>query len=153
MADDFVNKLTLNCLISKPQLYKLNKRLKENSDNKKLAEMQEYKDRIEELFKLMLSNNSPDHLLLDVKNTFDAFVEKSIYYFKAQDNATMLENMRSDIQDDIDFDKEDRNIERGNYIEDNSKDGKNEYEDDDEDVDEDDDEDDDDDDDEYVVDV
>lgn len=135
MADDFVNKLTLNCLISKPQLYKLNKRLKENSDNKKMAEMQEYKDRIEELFNLMLSNNSPDHLLLDVKNTFDAFVEKSIYYFKAQDNATMLENRRSEIQDDIDFDKEDRDIERGNYVEDNNKKGKNGYVDDDVDVD------------------
>lgn len=122
MADDFVNKLTLNCLISKNQLFKLNKRLKENSDNKKLKEMQEYGDRIEELFKSMLENNPPENILLDVKYTFDAFIEKSIYYLKAQDNALMLENRRSDIiqsdiQDDIDYEKEERDIERGNYTE------------------------------------
>jgi hypothetical protein len=126
MADDFVNKLTLNCLISKNQLYKLNKRLKENSDNKKLEEMREYSDRIEELFKSLLVNNSPDNLLLDVKNTFDAFVEKSIYYFKAQDNAVMFKNMRNDIQDDIDFEKEERDIECGNYTE--EKDNKDDEE-------------------------
>lgn len=126
MADDFVNKLTLNCLISKTQLYKLNKRLKENSDNKKLVEMQEYGPRIEELFKLMLQNNAPENILLDVKYTFDAFVEKSIYYFKAQDNALMLENRRSDIQDDIDYEKEDRDIERGNYTEETGEDDGNE---------------------------
>lgn len=128
MSDDFVNKLTLNCLISKTQLYKLNKRLKENSDNKKLVEMQEYGPRIEELFKLMLQNNAPENILLDVKYTFDAFVEKSIYYFKAQDNALMLENRRSDIQDDIDYEKEDRDIERGNYTEETGEEAGNEDE-------------------------
>ena len=130
MSDDFVNKLTLNCLISKTQLYKLNKRLKENSDNKKLVEMQEYGPRIEELFKLMLQNNAPENILLDVKYTFDAFVEKSIYYFKALDNALMLENRRSDIQDDIDYEKEDRDIERGNYTEETGEDDGNEDEED-----------------------
>jgi hypothetical protein len=97
--------------------------LKENSDNKKLVEMQEYGLRIEELFKLMLQNNAPENILLDVKYTFDAFVEKSIYYFKAQDNALMLENRRSDIQDDIDYEKEDRDMERGNYTEETEEDG------------------------------
>ena len=123
MADDFLNKLTLNCLISKTQLFKLNKKLKENSDNKKKIEIQEYGDRVEELFKLMLQNNAPENILLDVKYTFDAFVEKSIYYFKAQDNALMLENRRSDIQDDIDYEKEDRDMERGNYTEETEEDG------------------------------
>jgi hypothetical protein len=123
MADDFLNKLTLNCLISKNQLFKLNKKLKENSDNKKKIEIQEYGDRVEELFKLMLQNNAPENILLDVKYTFDAFVEKSIYYFKAQDNALMLENRRSDIQDDIDYEKEDRDMERGNYTEETEEDG------------------------------
>lgn len=123
-ADDFVNKLTLNCLISKAQLYKLNKRLKENSDNKKIIEIQEYRDKIEELFKSILDNNPPDNLLLDIKYTFDAFIEKSICYFKAQKNANMLEN-KSDIQDDIDYEKEERDIERGNFQEKDSEEEEN----------------------------
>ena len=123
MADEFVNKLTLNCLISKTQLHKLNKKLRDTSDKKKLIEIQEYGSRVEELFKLMLNSNPPDNLLLDVKYTFDAFVEKSIYYLKAQDNSIMYENRRSDIiHNDIDFDKEDKDTERGNFQEKDSED-------------------------------
>ena len=42
----------------------------------------------------------------------------------------MLENRRSDIQDDIDYEKEDRDIERGNYTEETGEDDGNEDEED-----------------------
>lgn len=121
MSDDLVNKITLNCLISKSQLHKLNKKLRNDSDKKKIEEMQKYRSRVEDLFKEMLDGNAPDDLLLDIKYAYDAFIEKSIYYFKLVDNANMLENRRRDIKDDIkndiDFDKEERQIENGNYTE------------------------------------
>ena len=50
MSDDFVNQLTLNFLISKQQLQKLNKKVKENSDQIKVKEIQKYRKRIITLF-------------------------------------------------------------------------------------------------------
>jgi len=122
MSDDLVNQLTLNFLISKNQLQKLNKKVKETSDQQKLREMQEYHDRIKQLFCDLLVCQPPDDLLFEVKNTFDNFIEKAIYYFRAHDNNNALEfertqNNTDDTQDDIDYEREEREIENGNYKE------------------------------------
>ena len=110
MSDDLVNQLTLNFLISKNQLQKLNKKVKENSNEIKVKEIQKYRKRITTLFNNLLDYQPPDDLLFEVKLAFDAFIDKSIYYFKAHDNSIQLENERLNkdiIHDDIDFDKED----------------------------------------------
>jgi len=118
MSDDLINQLTLNYLISKNQLQKLNKRTKENAEEIKLLEIRRYKERINTLFNNLLDNNPPDDLLYNVKTTFDSFLEKSIYYFKAHDNSANLEKERCDeIHDDFDYDKEEKEIENGNYKE------------------------------------
>jgi hypothetical protein len=118
MSNDLVNQLTLNFLISKAQLQKLNKKAKETSDQKRLREIQEYNDRIKNLFCDLLVCQAPDDLLFEVKNTFDNFIDKAIYYFKAHDNNNELEMERSnDIKEDIDYEKEAREIENGNYLE------------------------------------
>ena len=71
----------------------------------------------------MLDNNPPDDLLYYVKTTFDSFIDKSIYYFKAHDNNENLEKERSQIiHDDIDYEKEEREIEKGNYEEQHNED-------------------------------
>ena len=116
MSNDLVNQLTLNFLISKNQLQKLNKKTKETSDQKRLREIQEYNDRIKTLFNNLLVCQAPDDLLFEVKNAFDIFIDKTIYYFKAHDNNNELEMERTgnDIQDDIDYDRE---SEKGNYLE------------------------------------
>ena len=109
MSDDLVNQLTLNFLISKNQLQKLNKKVKENSDQIKVKEIQQYRKRITTLFNNLLDCQPPDDLLFEVKLAFDTFIDKSIYYFKAHDNSTQLENERLNkdiIHDDIDFEKE-----------------------------------------------
>ena len=113
MSDDLVNQLTLNFLISKHQLQKLNKKVKETSDQIKTRDIKEYNERIKILFDSLLVNNPPDDLLCDVKNSFDTFIDKSIYYFKAHDNTIALENERNNdvIHDDIDYEKEEREIE------------------------------------------
>ena len=119
MSNDLVNQLTLNFLISKTQLQKLNKKVKETSDQERLREIQQYNDRIKNLFNDLLVCQAPDDLLFEVKNTFDNFVDKAIYYFKAHDDNNELEMERSgnDIKEDIDYEREDREIEKGNYLE------------------------------------
>jgi hypothetical protein len=122
MADELVNQLTLNFLISKNQLQKLNRKNKEINDNNRLKELQYYNDRIQKLFQDLLVCNPPEDLLYDVKSSFDAFIEKSIYYLKTHDTNIQLEqerdsSIKQDIIDDIDFDKEEREIEQGNYEE------------------------------------
>ena len=117
MSNDLVNQLTLNFLISKTQLQKLNKKIKDTSDQERLREIHKYNERIKNLFCDLLVSQSPDDLLLEVKNTFDSFIDKAIYYFKAHDNNIELEMERTDIKDDIDYEREEREIEKGNYIE------------------------------------
>ena len=114
MSDDFINQLTLNCLISKNQLQKLNKKVNENSNQIKIQEIQKYRKRITTLVNNLLEYQPPDDLLFEVKLAFDTFVDKSIYYFKAHDNSFKLENERLNkdiIHDDIDFEKEENDKE------------------------------------------
>ena len=63
MSDDLVNQLTLNFLISKNQLQKLNKKVKENSDQIKVKEIQKYRKRIITLFNNLLDCQPPDDLI------------------------------------------------------------------------------------------
>lgn len=102
-SDEVVNQLTLNFLISKNQLQKLNRnRQKSNNELTKIE-----KDRVKALFMDLLENESPDDLLNDVRNAFDVFINKSIYYFNVSDSNKQLEKKRYDIiHNDIDYDKE-----------------------------------------------
>jgi hypothetical protein len=118
MSDEFVNQLTLNFLISKNQLHKLNKKMQEDTEKTRMIEMKKWEDRVKMLFQSLLDNDPPSDILLDVKNAFDTFVDKSIYYLKNHDRTIELENERTeDIKDDIDYEKEERDIEKGNYVE------------------------------------
>ena len=116
MSEDLVNQLTLNFLISKSQLCKLNKKTKENISQQRQSEINEYSNRIKMLFADLLVCNAPNDLLYDVKSSFDIFIDKTIYYFKAHDDNIKLENERKDIiHNDIDFEKEERKFEKENY--------------------------------------
>jgi|688.fasta_scaffold96228_2 hypothetical protein len=111
----YVNQITLNFLISKSQLHKLNK-LKQKDVS---LEPTYDKDRIHNLFNQLLNNDKPNDLLEDVKDCFDAFIEKSIYYLEIHDKNESIQ-------------KERRNDEECNQIIDQDED-KDEYEDQDED--------------------
>ena len=129
----YVNELTLNFLISKSQLHKLNK-LKQ----KDLVSEPTYdKDRIHKLFNQLLNNNKPDDLLEDVKTCFDAFVEKSIYYLEIHDKNENIQNERTGqlveqdvlteaVEDDIE-DEDDEDDDEDNEDEDDDKDVLEEY--------------------------
>lgn len=123
MSEDLINQLTLNCLISKHQLEKLNKKMKESAENSRKTDTEIYGQRITQLFNDLLVNEPPTSLLQEVKIGFDFFIDKCIYYFKAVDNDELLEKERvhddlyNIIHDDIDYEKEEREIEKGNYEE------------------------------------
>ena len=126
MSEDLVNQLTLSFLISKKQLQKLNKKLKETTETSRMSDKEIYNERIKTLFNDLLVDNPPTTLLQEVQTGFDFFLDKCIYYFKASDNNELLEKERTNINDeqshdiihdDIDYDKEERDIENGNYKE------------------------------------
>jgi hypothetical protein len=115
MSNELVDQLTLNLLISKTQLQKLNKKIKETTDNNRKTDKEIYGERIKELFSNLLVDNKPEDLLQEVETGFQFFLDKSIYYFKVRDtNKNIVDEDQDDaievndsIKDDIDYDKED----------------------------------------------
>jgi len=104
MSDDFVNQLTLNYLISKDQLHKLNKKMKQSRDDSRAKAKEQYDERIRSLFHDMLVGNPlPEDLLSDVKNGFDFFIDKCMYYFEAHDQhqACEKERIHKETEDEI----------------------------------------------------
>jgi len=103
--NNYINQLTLNFLISKHQLDKLNKMKQKDCDVKPIYD----KEKITELFSKLLNNNTPDDLLEDVKTCFDAFIEKSIYYLEIHDKNECIQNERNDLLEEGDKDDDECN--------------------------------------------
>lgn len=139
MSEDLINQLTLNFLVGKAQLSKLNKKMKDSQEElTKLNDKEIYRKRIEELFNNLYNNNKPSDLLQDVETGFNFFLEKAIYYLKIHDkhlelneninakdgseNMDSLEEDSSDADDYYNDDKDDyyseENSDVGNASED-----------------------------------
>jgi hypothetical protein len=102
-SNEFVNEVTLNLLISKSQLQKLNK-LRKNENL--LRDNINYDiDKITYLFNQLLNNNQPDDLLEDVKSSFDNFIEKSVYYLEIHDKNVNIQKEREYIKNESELDK------------------------------------------------
>ena len=101
MSDDLVNQITLNFLISKQQLEKLNKKIKQKEEDKIKTDMEIYKEPIVELFLKMINNELPDDLLEDVKHSYDYFIEKSIYYLKMRLPESYDKESEEDLEEEV----------------------------------------------------
>ena len=99
MSDDLVNQITLNFLISKQQLQKLNKKIKQKEEDKMKTDMEIYKDQVVDLFFKMINDELPDDLLEDVKHSYTYFVDKSIYYLKMKESSN-TEFIEADKEDE-----------------------------------------------------
>jgi hypothetical protein len=86
MSEDYVNQLTLNFLISKTQLAKLNKKITQDSKNILHEDKERFRKDIVQLFNKLLENEVPSDLLQDVRDSFDHFIDKSIYYLKVRED-------------------------------------------------------------------
>jgi hypothetical protein len=109
MSDDLVNQITLNYLISKSQLQKLNNKIKQKEQDNMKSDKEIYKDQIGELFTKCLNDEFPDDLLQDVRNSFTYFIEKSVYYLKIKANnldtsASEAADAVEDLDEDLDAD-------------------------------------------------
>ena len=86
MSDDYVNQLTLNFLISKTQLAKLNKKISQDSKSVLHEDKERFRKDIVQLFNKLLENEATSDLLQDVRDSFDHFIDKSIYYLKVRED-------------------------------------------------------------------
>ena len=95
MSQAYVNLLTIDCLLNKDVI---NKHLKSKQSKKENKEdIKFYKKRIYNLFKEIISGNSPDDLLPDVKYAYSNFLNASISYFKTVDNNDIIQSEYKDI--------------------------------------------------------
>ena len=110
MSDDLVNQITLNFLISKQQLQKLNKRIKQKEEDKMKTDMEIYKDKFVELFLKMTNNELPSDLLEDVNHSYNYFVEKAIYYLKMKESSNLDSEASNKVVEDFDASSENEDL-------------------------------------------
>ncbi len=96
MSQSLVNQITLDCLLNKEMMGNHIMKQREKQINKE--EYKFYRKRIFNLFKDIISNNSPEDLAPDVKYAYDTFIKSSIGYFKVIDNNDLLQEEYKDIQ-------------------------------------------------------
>jgi hypothetical protein len=96
MSEDLVNQITLNYLISKTQLQKLNNKIKQKEQDTMKSDKEIYKEQISELFTKCLNDDFPNDLLQEVRNSFTYFIEKSVYYLKLKENRSNEDKSRAE---------------------------------------------------------
>lgn len=81
-SNDIVNQITLNCLISKTQLMRINStKNKKNLDAERNAKIKKYKNHFINIFEDLLDKNEHSKLLDDdIKYSFTGFIDKIIIY-------------------------------------------------------------------------
>ena len=90
MSDDFLNRVTLDCLLNKDMYSSQIKNKKDQALSKE--DKRFYRKRIYNLFKEIISGKQPSDLFLDVKSTYDTFVKTAINYFKAIDRSDIIQS-------------------------------------------------------------
>jgi len=99
MSQAYLNQLTIDCLLNKDYKDYINKRIKSKQmkhENKE--DLKFYKKRIYNLFKEIITGNSPDDLLPDVKYAYSNFLNASISYFKTVDNNDIIQSEYKDME-------------------------------------------------------
>jgi hypothetical protein len=95
MSNSYINQITLDCLLNKEAMGEHVMRQREKQINKE--EFNFYRKRIYNLFKEIISNQSPSDMPPDVKYAYDTFIKASIHYFKVADNNDLLQEEYKDV--------------------------------------------------------
>lgn len=95
MSEAFINQVTLDCLLNK-EMFNNHVRIQKSKQLNK-EDMKFYRKRIFNLFKEIISGDSPKDLLPDVKYTYDNFTNSAIHYFKTIDNNDIIQSEYNDI--------------------------------------------------------
>ena len=96
MSDEFVNRITLECLLNK-EMYSSQIIPKKKESSLSKEEKKKYRKRVYKLLRDMLEGSPPDDLFLDVKSTCDTFVGSTINYFKVIDKSAILQAEHNDM--------------------------------------------------------
>jgi hypothetical protein len=96
MSQSLLNQITLDCLLNKEMMGK--HVMKQREKQIKKEDLIFYRKRIFNLFKEIISNNSPKDLAPDVKYAYDTFIKSSIDYFKVLDNNDLLQDEYNDVE-------------------------------------------------------
>lgn len=100
MTDNFINQVTLDCLMNKEQYNKHIANQITKTSNRKDKKF--YRKRIYNLTKdLLLTKEEPPNLFPDVKYAFDNFVNTCIQYFKAIDRNDIIQSDYQNISDSL----------------------------------------------------
>jgi hypothetical protein len=85
-SNDFVNQITLNCLISKSQLMKINEtKIKKNINSGRNKKIKKYHSQLIKLFENLLNKTEPSNVFDDVKTSYVHFIDKAIIYLENDD--------------------------------------------------------------------
>ena len=102
-TNDMINQITLNCLISKSQLMKINNtKLKKNLNIERKVKIKKYKTQLIKLFEDLLNKKESSNLFDDdVKSSYVQFIDKSIIYLDKQfENDTKEDTKEYDKEED-----------------------------------------------------
>lgn len=106
-SSDYVNQITLNCLISKSQLMKINNtKIKKNLNVERNKKIKKYHSQLLELFEKLLNKSEPSDLFDDVKSSYIHFIDKIIIYLDNINADDLIEEQKEekeqkeDIQED-----------------------------------------------------
>lgn len=89
MSQSLVDQITIDCLLNREVMGEHVMKQREKQINKE--DLAFYRKRIHNLFKDIISNQSPLDMPPDVKYAYDTFVKASIHYFKVADNNDLLQ--------------------------------------------------------------
>jgi len=96
MSEDWINQVTLNCLMNKQQYEKYlssNIKKKNNEENK-----QKYSSRILDLTKELLEEfNNNDEIPPDIYYSFENYIKTCIHYFKIHDNNLLIQEQYKEL--------------------------------------------------------
>lgn len=95
MSQSLVNQITIDCLLNREVMGEHIMKQREKQINKE--EYIFYRKRIYNLFKEIISNESPLDMPPDVKYAYDTFIKASIHYFKVADNNDLLQEEYKDV--------------------------------------------------------
>jgi len=106
-SNDFVNQITLNCLISKSQLMKINEtKIKKNINSGRNKKIKKYHSQLIKLFENLLNKTEPSNLFDDVKTSYVHFIDKAIIYLENNDEKNDDEKNDDEKNDDEKNDNE-----------------------------------------------
>jgi hypothetical protein len=103
MSEDFINQITLDCLINKEVYEKMHQFKKQKIVNKKDKKF--YRKRILNLTRELLLKKDDDYSEInpDIKYSFDNYIKTCIHYFKIIDNNDIIQEEYKDFKPDFDI--------------------------------------------------